>query len=94
MPGQVFMSWLAPTQPNGVILYYIIERAQEDEYYIELANVTADRPLVFGDVSVEPYTEYSYRIVAVNSAGSATGPPQSLLTPEAGTKLSHIYSGF
>lgn len=79
------MSWSAPTRPNGVILYYIIERAQEDDYYVELANVTADMLLVFGDISIEPYTEYSYRIVAVNSAGSATGPPRSLLTPEAGT---------
>lgn len=80
----MIVSWSAPTQPNGVILYYIIERAQE-ERYIELANVTANGLFIFGDILIEPYTEYSYRIVAVNSAGSATGPSRSLLTPEAGT---------
>lgn len=78
------MSWSAPAKPNGEILYYIIERAQGDEYYVQLANVTADGLLIFGDVLIEPYTEYSYRIVAVNSAGSATGQPRSFLTAEAG----------
>lgn len=38
----------------------------------------------YGDTGIKPYTNYSYRIVAVNSAGSAVGPPSSILTPEAG----------
>lgn len=83
--GQVFVRWEEPTQPNGIILYYILERAQnEDEEFIQLDNITAGELLLFGDLTVDPYTEYRYRIVAVNSAGSATGPESSILTPEAG----------
>lgn len=90
VPGQVFVSWSAPAQPNGEILYYIIERAQGDENYVQLGNRTADGLRIFGDPSVEPYTVYSYRIVAVNNAGSAPGPAQNFLTAEAGE--CHIFS--
>lgn len=84
VPGQVFVTWRSPDQPNGDILYYIVERAQEDETFVLLDNITAGSFRIFGDFSIEPYTEYNYRIVAVNSAGSATGPATSFLTPEAG----------
>ena len=84
VPGQVIVTWQPPDQPNGEILYYLVERAQGDEEYSLLFNVTADSVPIFGDLSVEPYTEYEYRIVAVNSAGSASGPATTILTPEAG----------
>ena len=82
--GQVFVIWGAPSHPNGIITRYIVERAQNGEDYIQLHSLMADLLRVFGDLSVDPYTEYSYRIVAVNSAGSATGPASTILTPEAG----------
>ena len=78
------MTWQPPDQPNGEILYYLVERSQGDEDYNLLFNATADSVLLFGDLSVEPYTEYNYRIVAVNSAGSANGPASTIMTPEAG----------
>ena len=84
VPGQVVVTWEPPDQPNGEILYYLVERAQGDEDYNLLFNATADSVLLFGDVSVEPFTEYKYRIVAVNSAGSANGPASTITTPEAG----------
>ena len=62
-----------------------MERAQnEDEEFTHLHNITAGGLLLFGDFTVEPYTEYRYRVVAVNSAGSTEGPESSILTPEAG----------
>ena len=81
--GQVLITWEEPTQPNGIILYYQVERSLNGSHeYIQLSNESS--LLVFGDATVEPYTGYSYRIVAVNSAGSATGPTSTILTPEAG----------
>ena len=83
--GQVLVTWSAPARPNGEILYYVIERAENrDEEFIQRQNHTPSMLNVFGDTLVEPFTEYRYRIVAVNSAGSGTGPATSILTPEAG----------
>ena len=86
VPGQLAVSWEAPAQPNGVILYYIIERAiggTENFTQLDIHNATSSI-LFYGDTAIDPYTQYSYRIVAVNSAGSGTGPTFDILSPEAG----------
>ena len=83
--GQVLVTWEEPTHPNGIILFYLVERRQNsNEEYTQLHNQTTSLLLLFADSTVEPFTEYSYRIVAVNSAGSTTGAPNTILTPEAG----------
>ena len=85
IPGQALVTWVAPSHSNGQLLYYLIERAEDGrEEYTQLHNGSASGLLVFGDSPVEPYTNYSYRIVAVNSAGSTTGPATRILTLEAG----------
>ena len=94
VPGQVIVTWQPPDQPNGEILHYLVQRAQGDGDYDQLLNLTAIAIRIFGDLSVEPYTEYKYRIVAVNSAGSANGPATSILTPEAGEFHHNIYAKF
>ena len=91
IPGQVLVTWQTPDRPNGVIQYFTIERALGgEENFVQLGNVTAGSFLLFGDRTVEPFTEYDYRITAVNSAGSATGPIGSILTPETGQY--YVYS--
>lgn len=40
--------------------------------------------LVVGDTTTTPFTEYSYRVVAENSAGSVESPFTLFLTPEEG----------
>lgn len=72
--------------PNGIILEYRIERSLSDEDNFTLISTldgsAVTRALV--DIDTEPFTAYDYRVVAENSAGSASGPAANLTTPEAG----------
>ena len=85
LPGQILVTWNVPSHPNGELLQYFIQRAQNgDQEYSNIHNQSAAVFRVYGDTGLQPYTNYSYRIVAVNGAGSTVGPSISILTPEAG----------
>ena len=85
LPGQVLVTWNVPSHPNGELLQYFIQRAQNgDQEYSNICNQSAAVIRACGDTRLRPYTNYSYRIVAVNGAGSTVGPSSSILTPEAG----------
>ena len=92
--NQLLVAWQPPDQPNGVILLYHVERALRGSGdFIRLGNVTNSQFLLFADLTTQPFTEYDYRIVAVNSAGLTAGPATSILSPEAGksSSLALIY---
>ena len=79
--GEVIVSWALPEQPNGVILFYHIERASSpNDSPMRIGNTTAR---MFLDTAVRPFTPYWYRVVVVNAAGEAFGPYGNITTPEA-----------
>lgn len=63
----VRVEWKAPAQPNGIILYYILTRDGKAVY-----NGSDVR---YDDYNIAPYTIYSYRVTAYNSAGKGTESP-------------------
>ena len=93
--NQLLVAWQPPSQPNGVILLYYIERALKDsENFTRLANVSGSSFFFFADLTARPFTEYDYRIVAVNSVGASAGPVTSVLSPEAGETSRHSKQAF
>lgn len=81
----VLVSWAMPTLPNGVILEYRVERGiSGDDNFTTVGVLGGNVSRVVVDIRTQPFITYEYQIVAVNSAGSATGPSTSFTTPEAG----------
>jgi len=81
----VLLSWTTPTSPNGVILEYQVERDESgDDNFAVIGFVAGNSSRVFVDTDTLPFSTYEYRIVAVNGAGSATGPSANFTTREAG----------
>ena len=89
----VLIAWNPPTSPNGVLLRYTVERRdQASATPTTIATLNASAPaLVAGDTMTTPFTVYSYRVIAENSAGMAVSEYTTFHTPEAG-KLNSLYS--
>ena len=58
----VLLTWRPPESPNGAIISYIVYRDN-----VVVANVTG---LSYTDTGLEPITQYSYAVEAVNRIGS------------------------
>lgn len=79
----VLVSWDVPTSPNGIVLFFLVERAVGGSF-MQIGSVNGTSPRVFVDQDTVPFARYQYRITAVNSAGSGTGGSATFTTPEAG----------
>ena len=76
-----FVSWQPPTKPNGEILRYELEyRAEDGGVNMLHVSVTNLNTSVSG---VQPYTNHSVRVGAVNSVGSAVSDWTSFITLSA-----------
>ena len=88
--GIAEIKWERPTNPNGIITVYLIERAlmsdDNNVTWINIAtiNVNESTSLVYIDTTAEPFTMYIYRIIAENGGGNTSSSYTSFLTPEAG----------
>lgn len=80
--------WAPPLAPNGVVLAYRVERrdgGSNDSSLVVVAMLPgSEAALVTGDQTTDPFTLYSYRVVAINSAGEVASEFTPFLTPEAG----------
>eukprot|EP00049_Salpingoeca_infusionum_P008172 m.132318 g.132318 ORF g.132318 m.132318 type:complete len:3245 (-) comp13933_c0_seq1:3387-13121(-) len=63
-PREVFLSWSAPTTPNGVISHYTVMRSGQ------ALNTTVTRNFV--DTQARPFTRYDYAYVAHTAGGNTT----------------------
>lgn len=75
------VSWLPPTQPNGIITMYEIFRTGGG-----MTNVSAFSDVVsrgFTDVGLLPFTEYTYIVRACTAAGCSFSFPTAAVTLEA-----------
>ncbi|KAK2920361.1 hypothetical protein Q8A73_002565 [Channa argus] len=84
----VHLKWREPGQPNGLISHYrlVYKKHQQDP---TLNSTTVTAVTVEGSVleatiyGLEPYTQYSLRVEAVNQAGSVSSPWVDIWTLEA-----------
>ena len=65
----VELNWLPPTEPNGEV-HYVIEYKREDSGDWTLVNTTSDNTH-YNLTGLHSGTNYTVRVVAVNSAGRA-----------------------
>ena len=82
--GNIVVLWGSPQTPNGIILVFTVQRSSGGGNYSTVATVAAAAFPSYLDSQIVPFTNYCYRVIAANSVGSTTGPPQCLLTPQAG----------
>ena len=73
--SEVRISWNDPTTPNGVITEYRVVRNGS------LVRSTLDR--LFIDISLMPFTYYTYSITVCTVAGCDNGPAETVRTMEA-----------
>ena len=92
-PFIIDIVWSAPTEPNGIILQYtytitdtvagnLILSDSKDETFVN--NLTVN--------NLEPYTEYTVTVVAMNSAGDGDSSSVTVFSPETG-KIVELWKG-
>ena len=67
LDGGVELNWLPPTEPNGEV-HYVIEYKREDSGSWTSVNTTSDSTH-YNLTELHSGTNYTIRVVAVNSAG-------------------------
>ena len=84
--GGVELNWLPPTEPNGEV-HYVIEYKREDSENWTSLNTTSDS-IHYNLTGLHSGTNYTIRVVAVSSAGTALTTPttSSIVTPTACSK--------
>ena len=87
--GMAEINWERPTNSNGIITTYHIERALMSDDNITWINIVTiyineTTNLAYIDTTAKPFTLYIYRIIVENRAGSTPSSYTSFLTPEAG----------
>ena len=84
-PRSVEITWVSPSQPNGIILMYEILR-QDDGLPATLTSIFRTNDtlnLNYVDSTVRPAMEYRYLIRAINLAGQTDSALSPIITPEA-----------
>ncbi|XP_066526697.1 usherin [Hoplias malabaricus] len=77
-PSELFVSWMPPLEPNGVLVSYRIQRDNVAYHFSFDSSV-----LSFTDEDLNAFTEYSYAVIACTIAGCVTSQPTMIRTLEA-----------
>ena len=75
----VQVSWSPPSSPNGIVIRYEVYRKTGNSAPL-LVCLTPQLSCLNSGLS--GYTDYSYKVRVLNSAGSAEGPWRNVRTPE------------
>ncbi len=89
-PSVVEVEWKEPVNANGVITSYRVHRRQAgDTGPGVLINVVSGGTRVYTNAGpeLEPFTEYEYKITAVNSKGTAESPWEAVHTLQSPPRL-------
>ena len=84
----VTATWVPPTNPNGVILRYVLEyRLAIDPVTFAAGDIITAQEVpanvtVATATGLSPVMQYEFRVVAINSAGSGAGVFAAVLTSE------------
>ena len=82
----VVIVWGPPSEPNGDIVSYTIQRRQIEDGAVgnttTVVTLLSTNDLRYRDTSTEliPYTTYEYRIIATNTAGQGVGEWVRIIT--------------
>ena len=77
----ILVSWLPPSQPNGVVVSYSALRTGGGVTNMSVFSDAEARG--FSDENLLPFTSYSYVIQACTSAACSLSPPSIITTDEA-----------
>ncbi len=83
--GSVLVSWIPPSQPNGIITQYDILRRVNTVPPTATAEVVRTNSasfLSYMDTQVRPAQNYQYSIRAINSVGRTESEFRNITTPE------------
>ena len=87
-PTMIRIAWTPPAFANGMLTGYNIFRSITSLNGSQTLIAFVSAPtLMYSDSNVAPYTEYGYRIEAINDAGSVASPLASITSEEAGKWL-------
>ena len=91
----ISISWSEPIEPNGVILRYNYTVFDTETTTELLAGSTESTSVVVTMLSgVEPFTNYTVGVFAVNSAGGGQDSTITSLSPETGMRSFHPWSSY
>ncbi|XP_048258912.1 usherin-like [Haliotis rufescens] len=82
-PTTVQITWTAPSNPNGVLQQYMVERrlnGTDNAALVATVAAAADRAHVDASPVLSPHTVYQYRVRVINTAGEGTGPWATITT--------------
>ncbi|AWP01780.1 putative usherin-like [Scophthalmus maximus] len=77
-PSQLLVSWTPPSEPNGIIRSYRIQRNN-----VSFSFSFDPTVLTYTDEDLLPFTTYSYSVIACTSEGCITSPRTHITTLEA-----------
>ncbi|KAI6647638.1 hypothetical protein LOD99_8712 [Oopsacas minuta] len=84
---ELVISWLEPTMPNGLIMYYTLFRREDGGDYVQIAQGLF---LSYNDSSLLPFHEYQYSLDVTNGAGTITYGNTSQIRTLADTPLAGV----
>jgi len=74
-PTSLNITWLEPTRPNGIINQYILLQ--------DGSPIFTGLSLSFVATGLQPFTQYSYSIMACTVRNCSSSPPLFTMTPES-----------
>ncbi|KAK2854220.1 hypothetical protein Q5P01_006881 [Channa striata] len=77
-PSEVLVSWTPPLEPNGVLQSYRIQRNN-----VSFSFSFDPTVLSYTDEDLQPFSTYSYAVIACTSEGCITSPRKNITTLEA-----------
>ena len=81
----VSISWSEPSEPNGVILQYNYTVSSTDTNTAIVSGSTGNTSVVESMLTViEPFTNYTVGVVAINSAGEGEESTVTVESPQTG----------
>ena len=80
-PNLVGVSWMAPSQPNGIISNYFVFRRQPPAP-VPLIIFQSTSPMSFNSTGLTAFTTYEFRVEVRNQVGSTSSEFASVVTLE------------
>ena len=89
--SQINLSWSTPSSNGGSpITGYEIERSTNGSAFSVLAQNTGNTNTTYSDTGLVPSTTYTYRVSAINSAGTSSPSNTASATTQASATTAHL----
>ena len=83
--SEMGITWDLPAKPNGVLKQFVVEKEDTNGNYKAIFTLDYQQgaTLAAVDRGLKVFTTYRYRVVAVNTEGTAASPPSVMRSGEA-----------